>query len=116
MTHESRLSARREEPDPQIVIGPIGLEDKGGVGIVEFARDRQHLRVSQSVGVQNNAGGIAGEFDAGKCIDLMDLNCARHGGAAPVCAGHGKCVEAAILCPAAASSLQTAAQSLTYAP
>ena len=42
---ESGFHARREEPDAHVVIVAVALQDEGGVGIVELARDGEHLRV-----------------------------------------------------------------------
>jgi hypothetical protein len=89
MTHEGGFGARREEPDPQVVVGTIGLEHEGGIGIVEFAGDREHLGVGQCVGFEHDAGGVSSEFDSSESVDLMNLNGARHASAAPVSAGHG---------------------------
>ena len=57
----------------------IGREDEGGVGIVELARDREHLGFVETVGIQHHARRIAGEWRARERIDLMDLDTARHG-------------------------------------
>ena len=58
---EARFGARREEAHAQIVISAVRLEHERGVGVVELARDGEHLGVGERVGVEHDARGIAGE-------------------------------------------------------
>ena len=78
---EARLGARREEAHAQLVIGAVGLEHERGVGVVELARDGEHLGVGERVGVEHHARGIAGEAFGGERVDLEDADAAAHGGA-----------------------------------
>jgi hypothetical protein len=77
MTHESRLGARREEPGTQVMIGPVGRQDERGIGVIELARDGEHLALIETVGIQDHARRIAREGRACERIDLMNLNCAH---------------------------------------
>ena len=58
---ETRFGARREEAHAQFVIVAVGLEHERGVGVVELARDGEHLRVGERIGVEHDARGIARE-------------------------------------------------------
>jgi hypothetical protein len=44
MTDEAGFAARSEEARTYRVIVGVGGEDEGGLGVVELARDREHLR------------------------------------------------------------------------
>ena len=81
VTDEARLGARREEAHAQFMIRAVRLEHERGVGIVELARDGEHLRVGECIGIEHHARGIAGEAFGGERVDLEDADAAAHGGA-----------------------------------
>ena len=81
VTDEARLGARREETHAQVVIRAVGLEHERGVGIVEFARDGEHFRVAQRIGVEHHSRGIAGEAIRREGVDLENADAAAHRGA-----------------------------------
>ena len=58
--------------------GPVRFEDERGIGVVELARNREHLDVVEAVGVQHDTRRIAGEGRACEGIDLMNLDTAHH--------------------------------------
>ena len=74
------LGARREETHAQFVIGAVGLEHERGVGVVELARDGEHFRVGERVGVEHHARRIAGEAIRGERVDLEYADAAAHAG------------------------------------
>ena len=65
------------------VVGGVGGEDECGVGVVELARDGEHLCFRQTVRVEHDAGRISGEALAGEGIDLMNLDLSRHRSSSP---------------------------------
>ncbi len=67
-----------EEAGSQIVVRTVGREDECRVGVVQLARDREHLGLGQSVGVEHDARGISCEALAGECIYLVNLDLACH--------------------------------------
>ena len=75
---EAGFAARGEEARAHRVIVGVGREDEGGLGVVELARDGEHLRFRERVGVEHDAGRITGEGLTGERIDLMDLDLPRH--------------------------------------
>ena len=78
MPNEADLGPWRKEPRTQIVIRPFASEDESGIGIVQLARDREHLRFRELIPVEDDTGGIPCEAFAGERIDLVDLDLARH--------------------------------------
>ena len=74
MPHKAGFSARREEAHPQIVIVRVGLQQKGRVTVVQFARDQLHLLLVEAVSIQHHAGRIAAEALRGEGIDLKDTH------------------------------------------
>jgi hypothetical protein len=75
---EARFDPRGEEARAHRMIGAIGREDEGGLGVVELAGDGEHLRLGEPIGVQHHPGRVAREGLAGKGIDLVNLNLPRH--------------------------------------
>ena len=80
MAHEARFGARCEEPHAQIVIGAVGLEHEGRVRVVELARNGEHFRIGERVGVEHHTGRIAREAIRGECVDLEYADAAAHAG------------------------------------
>src|SRR5687768_17169718 len=81
VTDEARLGAWREETHAQIVIRAIGLEHESGVRIVELARDGEHFRVGQRVGVEHHTCWIAGKAIRGESVNLENADATDHRGA-----------------------------------
>ena len=69
------------------MIARISAQHERGVGIVEFAGDRQHFIVAEDVGAEHHAGGIAREPLVGEGIDLENMDAATHRRASVVVAG-----------------------------
>ena len=78
MPDEAGLAAGCEEARSHRVIIGVGREDEGGLGVVQLARNGEHLRLRERVGVEHDPGRIAREGLAGERIDLMDLDLPRH--------------------------------------
>ncbi len=78
VTYERGLAARREEAQPQLVIGRIRRKHEGGVDVAELARDGACLVFGEVLGAQHHRGRIAGEAGAGKRIDVRYLDPAMH--------------------------------------
>ena len=74
VTYETRFGARREEPHAQLVIRTVGLEHECRVGIVELARDGEHFRVAERIGVEHHSRGIAGKAIRGESVDLENAD------------------------------------------
>src|ERR1700730_6447960 len=78
VAHEPGLAARREEARPHRVIRAVRGEDEGGLGVVELARDGEHLRLGERIGIQHHPGRVSGEGFAGERVNLMNLDLTRH--------------------------------------
>src|ERR1700736_6272710 len=75
---EAGLTARREEARTHGVIVAVGRENEGGLGVIELAGDREHLRLGKRIGVQPHSGRVAGKGLAGERVNLMNLDLPRH--------------------------------------
>jgi hypothetical protein len=80
MTDEARFGARREEAHAQVVIRSIGGEHERGVGIVELARDGEHFRIGEGIGIEHDSRRIAGEAFGREGVDLKNADAAGHAG------------------------------------
>ncbi len=90
MTNKACFRSRREEAGAQIVVRAFGRQDECRVRVVEFACDGEHLRFTQSIGVEHDSRRIPREALARERIDLMNLDLARHlfGSVAPCLRGN----------------------------
>ena len=86
--------------DAHVVIVAVPREDERGVGIVELARDGEHLGVGEAIRIEHHARGIAGERCAGEGIDLVNLDFSRH--RSELCGSRGRILVASCICGVAA--------------
>ena len=78
MADEARFASRGVEARAHRVVVGVGGEDEGGLGVVELARDGEHLRLRERIGVEHHARRVTGEGLTGECVDLMNLDLPRH--------------------------------------
>ena len=74
MADKTDFSAGREEASAHAVVAVVRRQDESRIGIVELARDREHLGFGEAVGIQHDTGRVAGEALAREGINLVDLN------------------------------------------
>src|SRR5437879_13353468 len=52
-------------------------EYEGGLGVVELARDGEHLRLGERIGVEHRTGRVSGDGFAGERVNLRTLDLER---------------------------------------
>ncbi len=67
---ERRLLACIEEAQPQVVVGAVGGEHEGHLGMRKLARDALQRGIALAVGIENHGRRVAGKTRASECIDL----------------------------------------------
>ena len=72
MTHESHLTARGKEAQPQVVVVCVRPQHKRRIAIVQLACQRLHVVGGQRVGVEYHPGRIAAEAPCRERIDLVN--------------------------------------------
>jgi hypothetical protein len=78
VTHERRLGAWCEKSYAQIVIVCLRGQHEGGITIVEFAGDGEHLLIAQHFGAKYDTCWVAREKLPRERVDLKDLYGSRH--------------------------------------
>ena len=78
MTDETDFSPRSEEARAHTVLAVLRRENEGRVRVVELASDREHLRFSESFGVEDHPGRVTGEAITREGIYLVNLDLSCH--------------------------------------
>jgi len=79
VSNETDLSPRREEARTHAVLAVVRRENESRVGVVELARNGEHLCFGESVCVEHDAGWVTGEAIAREGIYLVNLDLSCHG-------------------------------------
>src|SRR5262249_25944593 len=78
MSDETHFSARCEEARTNAIVAVLRSQDECRIGVVELARNGEHLRFRETIRVEHNSGRVTGEAFAGESIDLVNLDLSCH--------------------------------------
>src|SRR6266850_6118194 len=78
VSDEPDLSPRGEEARTHTVLAVIRRKNESRVGVVELARNGEHLCFGESICVEHDTGWVTGEAIAREGIYLVNLNLSCH--------------------------------------